>query len=241
VSSAPSGLGRGLAPGETFVKICGITCPEDAEVAVEAGASAVGFVLAPSPRRLDTARAGSIRRLLPASVAAVGVFVDAGLPAVIAAVDALGLDGVQFQGSEPDEEIVALRAERPSVFVTRAVRLATPQAAGALAASPADALMVDSKDGHRPADRHAPLPLAWLAGLPLQRLIVAGGLTPGSVGGVVASLRPWGVDVSSGVEQAPGRKDPALVRAFVRAVRAAEAAPAAVCGATPPAVAGAGQ
>jgi phosphoribosylanthranilate isomerase len=222
-------LGREHLPGETFVKICGITRLGDALVAADAGASAVGFVFAPSPRRVGFAQAAEISGQLPEGLATVGVFVDAGVEEVLAAVTAVGLAGVQLQGREPPEAVEGLRAAAPDLFVIRALRVTGAGMPPDTTSGACDALMVDSKDAHRPADGQGPVPLAWLDGIAHDRLIVAGGLRAETVGEVIAARRPWGVDVSSGVEEGPGRKDPNLIRAFVRAVRAAEfvAAPSA--------------
>jgi phosphoribosylanthranilate isomerase len=190
---------------------------------MRSGANAIGFVFAPSPRRILPSRAREIARHLHPSISSVGVFVDATVEHMLAVVEDVGLGGVQLQGAEPPETIEALRRARPGLFITRAVRLLDGGALAATAASPADAVMVDPKDPADPADRKAPIPLEWLQGPRHARLIVAGGLTPGNVGDVVSRLRPWGVDVSGGVEASPGRKDLGLVRAFVRAVREAEA------------------
>lgn len=197
---------------------------------VRAGANAVGFVFAESPRRTDSATAGEIARHLHPSVTTVGVFVDASPGEILATVSAVGLDAVQLQGAEPEETVTALREARPGLFIVRARRVTTPSGVTPelLDGGDADALMVDSKDASRPAEGLGSLPVSWLSGLRHPRLIVAGGLTPATVGEIVARVRPWGVDVSSGVEAAPGRKDLARIRDFVHAVRAAEATRAAV-------------
>lgn len=216
--------GRALTPGETFIKICGITRLSDGLAAADAGASAIGFVFAPSPRRMEVAQAAAIRSRLPSELGVIGVFVDEGMDEVLCVSEAVGLDGIQLQGSESDEEVVAIRIRRPQLFVTRAIRLTGPADGARTAAIAADAVMVDSKDAHRPTEPHGPLPAEWLTGFRPERLIVAGRLGPDTVGSVVAAVRPWGVDVSSGVEQAPGNKDSALIRRFVAAVREAELA-----------------
>jgi len=219
---SPGGGVRWEVPaGATFVKICGITRLGDARAAVRAGANALGFVFAPSPRRVTPSRARQIARHVHPSVASLGVFVDAAVDRILGIVQEVGLDGVQLQGEEGPEVVEALRRRRPGLFIAKAVRILD---AGGLAATlrwPADAVLVDSKDTADPGARSRPIPAAWLDGLRPRRLIVAGGLTPGNVGEVVATLRPWGVDVSGGVEEAPGKKDAAAVRDFVHAVRAA--------------------
>jgi len=221
---APGGGVRwAVPPGVTFVKVCGITRLGDARAAVRAGANALGFVFAPSPRRVTPSRAREIARHVHPSVASLGVFVDATVERVLGIVHEVGLDGVQLQGEEGPEVAEALRRRRPGLFIAKAVRIVDSGGLGATLRWPADALLVDSKDPEDPGARSRPIPAAWLEGLRPRRLIVAGGLTPGNVGEVVATLRPWGVDVSGGVEEAPGKKDVGLVRAFVHAVRAARA------------------
>jgi phosphoribosylanthranilate isomerase len=159
-------------------------------------------------------------------VTSIGVFVDATVEHVLRIAGEVGLGGVQLQGAEPPEMIEALRRAHPSLFISKVVRMLDPRSLAAslaaTASSPADAVMVDPKDPNDPTVRSTPIPVDWLAGAHHEHLIVAGGLTPSSVGNVVRLLRPWGVDVSGGVEASPGRKDVRLVREFVAEVRAAE-------------------
>jgi phosphoribosylanthranilate isomerase len=211
-----------MAAGATFVKICGITRLGDARAAIGAGANAVGFVFAPSPRRITAPRARTIARHVHPSVASVGVFVDAPLERILAIVDEVGLSGVQLQGDEPPQLVEALRRMRPALFIIKAIRASGPAPFGPWPDGPADAVMVDAKDPARAEIRSSPVPPAWLEGRRPRHLIVAGGLTRRNVGAVVAALRPWGVDVSSGVEEVPGRKDHREVSEFVQAVRVAE-------------------
>lgn len=152
----------------------------------------------------------------------VGVFVDATTQHILDVVGSVGLGGVQLQGAEPPEVIEELRRARPGLFIAKVVRMTGPGSLAATADWPADAVMVDPKDPAHPSARSAPIPAGWLRGPHHAHLIVAGGLTPSSVGGVVRTLHPWGVDVSGGVESSPGRKDVRLVQEFVAAVRAAE-------------------
>ena len=213
----------------TFVKICGITRLADARVAIRAGANAIGFVFAPSPRRVSAARVRAISSRLHPAVRRIGVFVDDPPGRVLAVAGEAGLDGVQLQGIESVDHLRALRAAAPHLFILKVIRMGGPQslALGARmrAEALADAVMVDTKD---PADPTRPSETISLGDLGeedhcgIDRLVLAGGLTPGNVGALVREMRPWGVDVSTGVESAPGRKDADKVRAFVRAVREAE-------------------
>ncbi len=194
------------------VKICGITRLEDALVAERAGASALGFIFAPSKRRVTPSLVAEISRHLGPFIRRVGVFVDTPPEEVLGVVTAAGLDAVQLHGDEPSAWAEALRSHVP---VIKAFRVTSPPPRAWLE-YPADALLFD---GPNPGTGHS-FDWSWLE--PLAdgpRLIVAGGLTPENVGGLLAHFSPYAIDVSSGVEQVPGRKDPALVEAFLRCVR----------------------
>jgi phosphoribosylanthranilate isomerase len=206
-----------------FVKICGITSPEDAQRAAEAGADAVGFVFWPkSPRRVDAAAARRIGEALPPSVVRVGVFVDAPREELVRTADEAGLDLLQLHGSEPPEDLAGLPRR-----AWKAVRVASgfaPQSALQYEGRAAGILL----DTHREA---APggtgETFDWSLVREVRRragfVVLAGGLRPDNVKEALQAVGPDGVDVSSGVERAPGRKDPAKIRAFVDAVRSLEA------------------
>ena len=217
------------AGGSTFVKICGITCLADAREAVRAGANALGFVFAPSPRRVSAARTRAISARVHPAVRRIGVFVDEAPARVLAVAAEACLDGIQLHGSESVDFVRAIRAAAPRLFLVKAIRVGGPQplelAVQLRAEALADAVMFDTKD---PADLLAgPVTISCdrlsegVAGA-IDRLVLAGGLTPDNVGPLVRGMRPWGVDVSTGVESAPGRKDADKIRAFVQAVRQAE-------------------
>lgn len=206
------------------VKICGVTTPDDARHAAECGADAVGLNFYPkSPRFLDPQSAAAIVRALPPFTAPVGVFVGMPLRQVCAVAYQLGLRGVQtYDDRPPDEDpfpfahVPAFRVkdadglEHVRRFVEEAKRLDRPPAA----------VLVDSHvDGQMGGTGHR-APWELLRGFdPGVPLILAGGLTPENVAEAVTLVRPWGVDVASGVESAPGRKDPDRVVRFLRAVR----------------------
>ncbi len=199
------------------VKICGITRPEDALAAEAAGADAIGLVFAPaSRRRVELSAAEDICAAAGPLIARVGVFVDAELDEVRALVRRLRLTAVQLHGKESAEYARELAGE---VGVVRALAFAPGVTPAALAGYSADALLLDAqRPGSGTSFAWEEAAKEWLA---YPRLVLAGGLNPGNVARAVRALRPYAVDVASGVEVAPGVKDPAAVSAFVRAARAA--------------------
>jgi phosphoribosylanthranilate isomerase len=210
-----------------WIKICANTSLEDARTAVEAGADAVGFVFAPSPRRVTPAETAAMVRGLPAETEKIGVFVEARLEEIISTVEACGLSGVQLHCGGDATLTAQVRARLgPKLRILRVVHFAAetkiPEDANA------DGYLVDSRT--TTALGGTGVKYDWsLAANTLfqnggadQRLIAAGGLTPENVAEAIERLRPWGVDVVSGVEAAPGRKDAAKVRAFVARARAAQ-------------------
>lgn len=209
--------------GSTFVKICGITRLADARNAVRSGANAVGFVFAASPRRITPGAAARIAEHVHPSVRKFGVFVDAPLLKVAETVSQVGLDAVQLQGSETPSYIQQLRTLLHDVWVSKVVRVTSPSDLDGLPDFSADLVFVDSKDVAHPEHPGRRIPTEWLSALRVERLVVAGGLDPENVADVVRAVHPWGVDVSGGVEAAPGKKDPEKVTQFVKAVRHAEA------------------
>ncbi|MFI6179631.1 phosphoribosylanthranilate isomerase [Nonomuraea sp. NPDC051191] len=191
-----------------YVKICGLSEPEHVEAAVEAGADAIGFVLTRSPRRVTPERAAELAAAIPAHVLTVGVFRGEAPETVRAAALASGVRAVQLHGNHPHADFTALKdLGRPLV---RAVDAAADLRCGA---HDEDLLIVDAP---RPGSGE---PWDWAAvrGRPSGRWMLAGGLDPSNVAEAVEAAGPWGVDVSSGVETAPGVKDSALIRAFLRA------------------------
>lgn len=206
------------------VKVCGLTTPEDAAAAVAAGADAIGLVFfAPSARAVDLETARRIAAALPPFVARVGVFVDAARDEVVRAVDAVPLDLLQLHGREPLEALDGLprRALKalgvgPGFDVERAAAYAQRCAA----------LLLDTGGGPLPGGGGVAFDwsVARAVRARVPRLVLAGGLHADNVGAAIAAVRPDAVDVSSGVESAPGRKDVDRLRAFVAAVRAAEQA-----------------
>jgi phosphoribosylanthranilate isomerase len=210
------------------VKICGLTSVEDAVACAELGADWIGLNFHPhSPRRVSPGVAAEIVAAVPHPAVPVGVFVDRPAFEVAELADRLGLGIVQLHGREPPEDLLNLSRFR----IVRAFRIGRPtdweSVAGYLARAEAlgrrpDEVLIDAYVPGQAGgtgcsiaedllDRRPPLP----------HLILAGGLTPRNVAERIARVRPWMVDVASGVESAPGRKDRAAVAAFLRAAHAA--------------------
>ena len=202
------------------VKICGITNLDDALAAVEAGADALGFMFyEPSPRWVSAKGVAEIVRRLPPFVAKVGVFVDATEPDVRQAMAACALDTLQFHGRESPE----FCARFDSVKVYKAFRVQSLESIADLPRFATDAWLLDSFVPDKPGGTG--VPFQWDLALEAKKLgrpvILAGGLTPENVADAVRHARPYAVDVSSGVESAPGRKDHGKMRRFVAAAREA--------------------
>lgn len=195
-----------------LVKICGITRAEDADAAAALGAQAIGFVFWPaSPRFIEPKRAREIACRLPASVMSVGVFVDQTAEHVNRVVNLVGLKTVQLHGDETPQFAAAL-----AIPAIKALTLDAP-----FDVWPLDTMIL--LDAHDPQRRGGTgRTIDWSAAAEVasrRRTILAGGLTPENVAEAVARVRPFGVDVSSGIESAPGVKDHQRLRALLEAVR----------------------
>lgn len=198
-----------------LVKICGVTTEEDALLAVAMDADAVGFVFAPSSRQVRPDDVRDIVKRLPHETLTVGVFRNERPERVVEIVNRVGLRAAQLHGGEPDSEVQYVSARVPTVI--RALPAGDERLVQA-ASWTTDLVLIDADD---PGSGEV---FDWsLAGdVPTSvRLILAGGLTPDNVASAVKRVRPWGVDVSSGVEAEPGRKDPVKVRQFVERAREA--------------------
>ncbi len=205
------------------VKVCGITRLEDALAAADAGAAALGFIFVErTPRYVTPARAVSIIAGLPPFVCAVGVFWDHSPEHIRAVAQECGLGAVQLHGSEPPEAVAA--APLP---VLKTVKVARPDDLDILDRYQPAAFLLDSPARWSAGEQRTPIPW-WLArsAATRARVILSAGLTAENVAEAIRVARPWGVDVNSGVEEVPGRKDPDKIRRFLRAVRtAADALP----------------
>jgi phosphoribosylanthranilate isomerase len=216
-----------------WIKICGNTSLPDAALAAEAGADAVGFVFAPSPRQVTVAQVAAIVPALPEKLEKVGVFVNAAFAEIESAVRACGLTGVQLHFDAAPELSARLRKRFGAALrILRVMHFAAcsldwePKRARYDADPNIDGLLVDSRTAT--ATGGTGLAFDWqlaaktvFQNAKARKCIAAGGLTPANVAEAIAVLQPWGVDAVSGVEAAPGRKDPVKVRAFVANARAA--------------------
>lgn len=212
------------------VKICGITNTEDALVATEAGADYLGFILYPrSPRYVDSGTVrhigAAVREAGHSEVQFVGVFVNSPADEIAAVLDAACLDWAQLHGDEPPEALATLAGRAYKAL--RPASLDQALAAAAAYGAPPDqrpALLIDAYHPQHYGGTGQPGDWALAAAVVARDpgLLLAGGLTPDNVAAAIAAVHPWGVDVSSGVERSPGRKDHDLVRRFLAAVRAAE-------------------
>ncbi|MBP2402311.1 phosphoribosylanthranilate isomerase [Streptomyces syringium] len=199
-----------------FIKICGLRTAEDVDTAVEAGADAIGFVFADSPRQVDAATAGKLARRVPEHVLTVGVFRRQPVAQVRDLALASGVRSVQLHGDEGRDYYDTLRPQGWTLIrATSSADGRTPRC-GELGE---DYLLLDAPDPG------AGLPWNWADDRftpPTGRWLLAGGLDPENVRRAVRTIAPWGVDVSSGVEARRGIKDPALIREFIQAARSAE-------------------
>lgn len=199
-----------------FVKICGVTTEEDALLAVAMDADAVGFVFAASPRQMRPDDVRDIAKRLPNETLTVGVFRNERPERVVEVVHAAGLGAAQLHGGEPDSQVEYVAQRVPVVIQAITAgddRLRVSNR------SPAEIVLVDSND---PGSGTA-FDWSLVEGVPSGvQLLLAGGLTADNVGTAIQRVRPWGVDVSSGVESSPGVKDASKVRRFVEAARQAE-------------------
>jgi phosphoribosylanthranilate isomerase len=199
----------------TRIKICGLTTRQDAFSAIEAGADALGFVFAESSRRVTPAAAAQIGGALPPVVSAVGVFLNATVDEVAAVARDVGLQALQLHGDESPED-----CQRLPLKVIKRFNILENETSALLRARMeryrVSAVLLDPGAGSGQT-----FDWSLARGLP-GPLIVSGGLTPENVGAAIRIIRPHAVDVSSGVESEPGRKDPRKVRAFIQAVREAD-------------------
>jgi phosphoribosylanthranilate isomerase len=210
----------------TWIKICGTTSLEDALSSIEAGADALGFIFAPSKRRILPENAQKIIRGLPRDIERIGVFMNSSAEEIGSVVKAVELTGIQMHGEESPAAVYAnlAPARRDTMRKIKTIQVKPGYELGFDrydgAPGEIDAWLLDSGAGSGKT-------FDWKIrskqlGGRQERFIVAGGLTPENVGAAMRAFKPWGVDVVTGVEREPGRKDPEKLKAFVAAVRRAE-------------------
>lgn len=207
----------------TLAKICGVTRPDDAAVAANLGAAFLGLNFWPgSPRVIDLRRAKALARAARTAgpgIRLVGVFVDQPVDEMLAIADAVGLDVIQLHGDESPAVGAAVAATGRAVW--KAIAIARADDLAAIAAWPgADAYLLDAAGPARggtgqPIDQT----IAAAAVAAGHRVVLAGGLNAKNVATAIAAVRPWAVDVASGVERAPGDKDPLALHQFLDAAR----------------------
>ena len=201
------------------IKICGITNAEDAALCVEAGADALGFnFVEGTPRFVTAARAAAIVGALPPFVTPVGIFWDHATGHVKAVAEECGLRALQFHGDEPAEALAEHRL--PAI---KTIKVAGEPDLDRMASYAPAAFLLDATA--RWSQGEARVPISWTVARRAvtmgRRIILAAGLTPDNVAAAIGVVGPYAVDVASGVEAVPGRKDPDKVRRFVREARAA--------------------
>jgi phosphoribosylanthranilate isomerase len=210
----------------TWIKICGTTSLEDALSSIAAGADALGFIFAPSKRRVSMEQAQQIISQLPRDIERIGVFMNSSAAEIGSVVSAVELTGIQMHGEESPAAVYANLppARRDTMRKIKTIQVKPGYELGfdryAGAPGEIDAWLLDSGAGSGKT-------FDWKIarkqlGERQERFIVAGGLTPENVGDAIRSFNPWGVDVVTGVEREPGRKDPEKLKAFVAAVRRVE-------------------
>ncbi len=214
-----------------WIKICANTNLDDAALAVELGADALGFVFAPSPRRVTPEQVAVITSRLPEHVEKIGVFYTLDAEEIVAAVRTAGLTGVQLHGGFSQRLVDSLTAQLAGKRLIQTAHWKTTgqtadafsgQVADLNAAAGIDVVLVDSRTAA--ASGGTGVAFDWVEArnslsVLSKPLVIAGGLTPANVRLAIATLQPWGVDVASGVEVKPGRKDPEKLAAFLKSAR----------------------
>lgn len=220
----------------TWVKVCATTTLPDARSSIAAGAHALGFIFAPSARQLTEEAAAEIIEALPPKIAKVGVVVNRSPEDIARLAQNVGLTGVQLQGDEPGDQLWAYRSALAPRTIFKTLQANQLLAGGEdflyqyLRVSEfLDAVLIDAGSGTQRGGTG--VPFDWNAMLPIvsriketMPVIIAGGLSPENVADAIKLFQPWGVDVVSGVESSPGKKDEAKLNAFLRAIHSAEPA-----------------
>lgn len=211
----------------TWIKFCGTTSLADALASIEAGADALGFIFAPSKRQIMPDLAGQIISQLPGGIERIGIFMNESLDTIQRIAKDAGLTGVQLHGGESTEFVAQLKAKPVADCRLRVIKTVIMNGDFHLqlqrfvtASSGPDAILLDSGAGSGQTFEWRVV-RSFLTGTEMK-FIVAGGLNPENVSAAMRMFHPYGVDVVSGVETVPGKKDPEKLKAFVAAVRNAE-------------------
>ena len=214
-----------------WIKICGNTNLEDAKLAVELGANALGFIFAPSPRRITPIEASRIIQHVDPAVETIGVFVNQPASVILSSARRAGLSGVQLHGDEDAKSVGTLQAlarrDNTELKVYKAVRMSTIDNSFEWDSDASKLLAGMVLDSGTPIQRGGTgRQFDWDAAAPLVRvlarranIIIAGGINAQNAARALSLFQPYGLDVVSGVESKPGKKDPAKLRAFFAAVR----------------------
>lgn len=203
---------------DLLVKVCGITTPEDARLAAEAGAGAIGLLFAGSPRRVSVERATEIAGALPEGILKVGVFVDSSAAEVLEVAGRVGLDYAQLHGEEPPEVVAEVR--RSGLKSIKALRVRDAGSLAGLEEYGAELYLLDAWSDRLRGGTGERFDWSLAEGLRGRgNIVISGGLTPENVREAVEYFRPYGVDASSSLEAAPGVKSPDQVRRFTSAAR----------------------
>lgn len=201
-----------------FTKVCGITNPCDARVAVDAGADAIGLIFAESPRKVSIEEARKVSIALPENILKVGVFVDAEPDEVLQIAREVGLNLAQLHGDETPETLAAVR--NAGLPVMKALRMRNTEALGALERYEADLFMLDAWSARARGGTGETFDWGLAKSVKGRgNIVVSGGLTPENVREAVEFFEPYGVDASSSLEERPGKKSGERVRRFVRAAK----------------------
>jgi phosphoribosylanthranilate isomerase len=203
----------------TWIKICGTTSERDADLAIRAGANALGFIMATSPRQVSDTAAYAIGTIVPKGVETIGVFVNESLKTLVETARFCRFTGVQLHGDEDAAYVAQLRKELPGTKIVKSIPAASLSAVPYLAP---DAWLIDNSHGRQRGGTGQTF--NWRESLPhvgklRAPVIVAGGLTPQNVQEALEAFHPWGVDVVSGVEAYPGKKHSGAITQFIDAVR----------------------
>jgi phosphoribosylanthranilate isomerase len=205
------------------VKICGITRYQDGQLALALGATELGFIFAPSPRKITIDHAKHIRSELPFEASVIGVFVNEEMEKILEVVQNVYLQGVQLHGNETPEDVAFLKRERSDLIIFKSIGVtANKFSLDASAYKSCDALVFDSAGSHLNPSERKNIESEITSNLPFY---LAGGLNPKNVLELINRHRPFGIDLSSGLESAPGIKDELLLKELFSVLKESKCIP----------------